>query len=52
MWGRLVTVTEEMKQAMLAVVDSGRFILGPETKAFEQEMEDLRGRLRGIRSLV
>ena len=33
-----VTVTDEMKQAMLAVVDSGRFILGPETKAFEQEM--------------
>ncbi|HNX51870.1 MAG TPA: aminotransferase class I/II-fold pyridoxal phosphate-dependent enzyme [Thermoanaerobaculaceae bacterium] len=32
------TVTEEMKQAMLAVVDSGRFILGPETRAFEQEM--------------
>lgn len=31
------TVTEEMKQAMLAVVDSGRFILGPETRAFEEE---------------
>jgi dTDP-4-amino-4,6-dideoxygalactose transaminase len=31
------TVTDEMKQAMLAVVDSGRFILGPETKAFETE---------------
>jgi dTDP-4-amino-4,6-dideoxygalactose transaminase len=31
------TVTDEMKQAMLAVVDSGRFILGPETKAFENE---------------
>lgn len=31
------TVTDEMKQAMLAVVDSGRFILGPETKAFEKE---------------
>jgi len=32
-----VTVTPEMKQAMLDVVDSGRFILGPEVKAFEQE---------------
>lgn len=31
------TVTSEMKQAMLDVVDSGRFILGPETKAFERE---------------
>ena len=31
------TVTDAMKQAMLAVVDSGRFILGPETKAFEAE---------------
>ena len=30
-------VTEEMKRAMLAVVDSGRFILGPETRAFEEE---------------
>jgi dTDP-4-amino-4,6-dideoxygalactose transaminase len=26
-----------MKQAMLDVVDSGRFILGPETRAFEKE---------------
>jgi dTDP-4-amino-4,6-dideoxygalactose transaminase len=31
------TVTPEMKQAMLDVVDSGRFILGPETQAFERE---------------
>jgi dTDP-4-amino-4,6-dideoxygalactose transaminase len=31
------TVTDEMKKAMLDVVDSGRFILGPETKAFEKE---------------
>ena len=31
------TVTEEMKRAMLAVVDSGRFILGPQTRAFEEE---------------
>ena len=31
------TVTDEMKQAILEVVDSGRFILGPETKAFENE---------------
>jgi dTDP-4-amino-4,6-dideoxygalactose transaminase len=31
------TVTPEMKQAMLDVVDSGRFILGPETQAFEKE---------------
>jgi dTDP-4-amino-4,6-dideoxygalactose transaminase len=32
-----VTVTPEMKQAMLDVVDSGRFILGPEVRAFEAE---------------
>ncbi len=32
-----VTVTPEMKQAILDVVDSGRFILGPEVKAFETE---------------
>ncbi len=32
-----VTVTPEMKQAMLEVVDSGMFILGPQTRAFEQE---------------
>jgi dTDP-4-amino-4,6-dideoxygalactose transaminase len=31
------TVTDEMKRAMLAVVDSGRFILGPQTRAFEDE---------------
>ena len=32
-----VTVTPEMTSAMLDVVASGRFILGPETKAFENE---------------
>ncbi len=32
-----VTVTPEMTSAMLDVVASGRFILGPETKAFEHE---------------
>jgi dTDP-4-amino-4,6-dideoxygalactose transaminase len=31
-----VTVTDEMKAAILAVVDSGRYILGPQTRAFEQ----------------
>jgi dTDP-4-amino-4,6-dideoxygalactose transaminase len=31
------TVTEEMKRAMLRAVDSGRFILGPETRSFEEE---------------
>jgi dTDP-4-amino-4,6-dideoxygalactose transaminase len=31
------TVTPAMKQAMLDVVDSGVFILGPETRAFEVE---------------
>jgi perosamine synthetase len=30
-------VSEEMKSAMLKAVDSGRFILGPETRAFEEE---------------
>ena len=37
------TVTEEMKQAILDVVDSGRFILGPEVKAFEKEFADYIG---------
>ena len=32
-----VTVTPEMKQAMLDAVDSGKFILGPQTRAFETE---------------
>ena len=31
------TVTAAMKQAMLDVVDSGQFILGPQTRAFEEE---------------
>lgn len=31
------TVTDAMKQAMLDVVDSGRFILGPQTRGFETE---------------
>ena len=30
-------VTEEMKTASLRAVDSGRFILGPETRKFEEE---------------
>jgi len=30
-------VTAEMKMAVLAAIDSGRFILGPETRAFEEE---------------
>jgi len=30
-------VTAEMKTAVLAAIDSGRFILGPETRAFEEE---------------
>lgn len=30
-------VTDEMKSAVLAAIDSGRFILGPETRAFEEE---------------
>src|SRR5512146_1357386 len=30
-------VTDEMKRAVLAAVDSGRYILGPETHAFEEE---------------
>jgi dTDP-4-amino-4,6-dideoxygalactose transaminase len=37
------TVTEEMKKAMLDVVDSGRFILGPETKSFEKEFAEYIG---------
>ena len=32
-----VTVTPEMKRAILDVVDSGKFILGPEVRAFEKE---------------
>lgn len=42
------TVTPEMKQAMLDVVDSGVFILGPETRAFEQEF----ARSIGVRHAV
>jgi perosamine synthetase len=30
-------VTDEMKSAILRAVDSGRFILGPETRKFEEE---------------
>lgn len=30
-------VTDEMKRAVLAAIDSGRYILGPETRAFEEE---------------
>jgi perosamine synthetase len=30
-------VTDEMKSAVLSAIDSGRFILGPETRAFEEE---------------
>lgn len=37
------TVTPEMKQAMLDVVESGRFILGPEVKAFEKEFAEYIG---------
>jgi len=32
-----VTITPEMTAAILEVIESGRFILGPETKAFENE---------------
>jgi dTDP-4-amino-4,6-dideoxygalactose transaminase len=38
-----VTVTDEMKRAILEVVDSGRFILGPEVKAFEREFAEYIG---------
>lgn len=38
-----VTVTAEMKQAMLDVVDSGKFILGPRVKAFEKAFADYIG---------
>src|SRR6266536_5235944 len=37
------TVTPEMKQAMIDVVESGRFILGPEVKAFEKEFAEYIG---------
>jgi perosamine synthetase len=37
-----------MKQAMLDVVDSGRFILGPETRAFEKEFADYIGTRHAI----
>lgn len=38
-----VTVTPAMKQAMLDAVDSGRFILGPQVKAFEREFAEYIG---------
>jgi dTDP-4-amino-4,6-dideoxygalactose transaminase len=37
------TVTPEMKKAMLDVVDSGKFILGPEVRAFEKEFAEYIG---------
>jgi dTDP-4-amino-4,6-dideoxygalactose transaminase len=37
------TVTEEMKRAVLAVLDSGRYILADETRAFENEFADYIG---------
>ena len=37
------TVTPEMKQAILDVVDSGRFILGPQVRAFEKEFAEYIG---------
>jgi UDP-N-acetyl-3-dehydro-alpha-D-glucosamine 3-aminotranferase len=37
------TVSEEMKSAVRDVLDSGRFILGPETRAFEEEFADYIG---------
>ena len=43
-----VTVTAEMKQAILDVVDSGRFILGPQVKAFEKEFAAYIGVGHGI----
>ena len=37
------TVTEEMKRAVLAVLDSGRYILAGETRAFEKEFAEYIG---------
>jgi dTDP-4-amino-4,6-dideoxygalactose transaminase len=42
------TVTDAMKDAMLEVVDSGRFILGPETRAFEKEFAEYVGTRHAI----
>jgi dTDP-4-amino-4,6-dideoxygalactose transaminase len=42
------TVTEKMKRAMLAVVDSGRFILGPQTRAFEDEFARYVGTVHAV----
>jgi dTDP-4-amino-4,6-dideoxygalactose transaminase len=42
------TITAEMKQAMLDAVDSGRFILGPETAAFEREFAACAGTKHAI----
>jgi dTDP-3-amino-3,4,6-trideoxy-alpha-D-glucose transaminase len=36
--GQLELLRPEIERRMLAVVDSGRFILGPEVEAFEREM--------------
>ncbi len=43
-----VTVTDEMKQAILEVVDSGMFILGPQTLAFEQEFASYVGTTHAV----
>ena len=34
---------QELKQRMAAVIDSGRFVLGPEVRAFEREFADYLG---------
>ncbi len=43
-----VTVTPEMKQAILDVVDSGMFILGPQTRAFEKEFAEYIGTAHAV----
>ncbi len=41
-------VTDDMKAAVLSAIDSGRFILGPETRAFEEEFASAIGTRHAI----
>ena len=40
---QLQPIREEVLQAMERVIDSGQYIMGPEVKAFEEEVADYLG---------
>nr|MDA8228707.1 DegT/DnrJ/EryC1/StrS family aminotransferase [Desulfitobacterium hafniense] len=43
-----LTIKEEIDQAVLKVLDSAKYILGPEMKALEQEIADYCGVAHGV----